>query len=150
MVKCINNGHSCCFILLELGDCSLEVLNMACLTHYLDSLFCIFPILNKEGLSVNGLWGIFAAYKEWVLESCGGSSFTLCTAEKDMTSPILDPEPSQSPTMPITDFMHEPTTDREPEPATEKVPEPTPVMCSLIPGHCQDSGSSALHILLFI
>lgn len=89
--------------MLEQGDRSLEdhmrdFLDLASLTHYLDcSLFQ--TSLNEWSnacLPVNGPWGNFAAFMQWVLAN-KGSFFTISIMDKANASPTPDPEPSQAP-----------------------------------------------------
>lgn len=51
------------------------------------------------------------------------SAFTVCPTKKDITSPTLDPEPSQPPPTPCTDPMSEVIADGEPTMIPEAAPE---------------------------
>lgn len=66
-----------CLLLFEQGNRSLkdhtrDLLDLACLTHYLDHLFCIFfnTSLNKWSMArlpVEGLKGSFTKYVQFTL-----------------------------------------------------------------------------------
>ncbi|ROI62437.1 hypothetical protein DPX16_5110 [Anabarilius grahami] len=115
----------------SLEDHTRTFLDLGHLTNFPDRLLCVFYYSNLHEWSKVRLREYFAVFVEWVLVN-NGSAFTICPGEDNITSPTLDPEPSQ-PSPHCTDTMPEPTADRglesatmhEPVPAPEKGTEPT-------------------------
>ncbi|ROK87094.1 hypothetical protein DPX16_10234 [Anabarilius grahami] len=116
---------------LEQRDCSLEshtrdFLELVCLTHYPDSLLCVFYISglseqSRARLPGSGPCEDFAELVKWVLVN-NMSSFTVCSAEDELTSPAPTPAPPETslppPVSEPTEMLHEPTADRGGMPAT--------------------------------
>ncbi|KAL0204466.1 hypothetical protein M9458_002484, partial [Cirrhinus mrigala] len=67
-----------------------DFLDLACLTHYPERSLRVFYITSTPPSERED----FAAFEEWVPEN-NGLYFSACPAEKDISSPTPDPEPSQ-------------------------------------------------------
>ncbi|XP_059401982.1 uncharacterized protein LOC132133218 [Carassius carassius] len=105
----------------SLKDHTRDFLDLACLTHFPDRSLSNFFYTGlsercKARLPANGPREDFAAFVEWVLEK-NESSFTITTAEEDISSPTPDPETSQPPSR---HTEPEPTAAAEPEPSTDR------------------------------
>ncbi len=108
---------------LEQGDRPLEAhtldfIQLACLTHYLDRSLFVFYYTSlsersKARVPAGGPKEDFAAFVEWVLVH-NDSVFTIGPVEDDFTTSPTPPLPETSPppAKDATEVSHEPTADR--------------------------------------